>query len=145
MNNYNVGDKVYIKELGLWGKVERLTGGIIVMAENSKRYAVTHQEIEPFIEPKFKVGDKFRVCPKKDWVTEIVKCSLNKQKGEYSYLCFDEDGYERGICETELSQYHKLEKEKPQVYRMTVPQLEAMFVKTMRGMGNKNVKLKIVN
>lgn len=145
MNNYKVGQKVYIKALGLWAIIERVIGGVIVMAENKNRYAVTLNEIEPFIEPLFKVGDKFIVHDGKGWTTEIVKASLNKKKGEYSYLAFDEDGYARGIDESELRHMRKVSKEKVEIVKMTVPQLEAMFVKTMRGMGNKNVKLKIVS
>lgn len=108
---FKVGQKVYIAKIGKWGQIRTIKGDRVTLITEDNRLGVgTLDEIEKFIEPKFKVHDKFRVSPERNWVTEIVKTSLNKKNGEYSYLCFDEDGYVRGATETELSAMQKLSK-----------------------------------
>jgi hypothetical protein len=98
MSDLKVGDKVYVKTLGLKAILKEIKGNkVVVFTENNRMGFGTMDELEEFIEPKYKVGDiviAFPATSNKD-EAQIVKCALNKKKKTYFYMafCMDQTGY----------------------------------------------------
>lgn len=108
-------------------------------------------EIEKFIEPKFKIGDRFEAScvegfGKETHVFEIVKVSLNKKKKEYSYLLFSlKNGDAMTALDSELITAKKVVKEKvikQKVVNFTSKEVEVKMNDILKSMG-KDIIIKI--
>jgi UDP-N-acetyl-D-mannosaminuronic acid transferase (WecB/TagA/CpsF family) len=98
MSDLKVGDKVYIRSMGLKAVLKKIVGNkVTVFTENNRMGFGTMDELEKFIEPKFEVGEKIIAFPgvdKDGSVAEIVKAILNKKRKTYYYVAFcTDDGY----------------------------------------------------
>lgn len=135
---YKVGQKIYAKKVGLWGVVLGFSGvkfydkfefndaenGLLARMENGDTAWLFLGDVEEFIEPKYKIGQKvycypssYKDDPNMRDTAEIVKMSLNKQKKEYSYLAFQDDGgYPMAFMEGSIVLVPK----KPNVCEMTL-------------------------
>lgn len=126
MSKFKVGEKVYVKEVGRWAKVIKYSELLyFIKDEHGKKGYIEESYLERFIEPKYKVGDKvyaFPVLTYSEDKAEIVKCSLNKKRGEYSYLTFKTDtGFPIAMNESDVILYGT--RPKPEVKEMTMEQV----------------------
>jgi len=102
---FKKGDKIYVEQYKDWGIIEDLSISLygVRMADGIYKAVGIEDRIEKYIEPKYKVGDKFMLLTGGSYIkSEIVKLSLNKKKKQYSYLMFDTDGYARAVNEEVL-------------------------------------------
>lgn len=145
MNKFKVGQKVYVKRFGMWGRIVKFVfdNRVLVKFENGQKITGPIEDCEKFIEPKYKVGQFIRCYPNSfkedksaDDVCEIVKTSLNKKAGEYSYLAFNENGSSFAFNESSVI-LAECTCDEP-VVEMTIKQLEDLFESTTGG------KLKII-
>ena len=122
MTNFKFGDRVYLKKYGLVGVLYSIKGDDVkILTENRKIVVVRIGELEKFIEPKYKIGTKIYCYPysymdeNMDDTCEIVKSSLNKKMGEYSYLAFSETGQAFAFNESQVIKKKKICPRKPVV------------------------------
>ena len=108
MSKFKVGDKIYANKLGMWGVVDFVChAGITADMENKKNETFNYDEVENFIEQKYKIGTVVEMFPSlgkaHHCAGEIVKASLNKKLKQYSYLIFaKDDGYIIAQNESEI-------------------------------------------
>ena len=145
MSKFKKGEKIYSNKLGMWGVIDfSCFAGITANMENGENETFSHEEVEKFIEPKFKVGDKFEGRSLKDMSTvtiEIVKISLNKKLKEYSYLAFDvETGESYCLEDSDLLGFKKVEKTK--VVNFTIKEVEVKMNEILKNMG-RDIIIKI--
>lgn len=103
----SVGKKIYVRPFNAGATVIQvfpLENRVRVKLDDGPIVLGPIDDCEEFIEPKYTVGDKF-ICSAGDYVTEVVKLSLNKKRKEFTYLCFDNDGFARAEHESRLNSY----------------------------------------
>lgn len=145
MNKFKVGQKVYVTQVGKWGVIETIKKDRYYIVDEDGVYGwVLEAEVEKFIEPKYKIRDVFYKYPAshKDRGMgdrcEVVKISLNKKAGEYSYLCFDKNGGSVAFNESSVVPVEK----KSKVITVSIKEIESKMNEIFRSMG-KDYKIKI--
>ena len=134
MSKFKVGEKVIVtkpdkffnkNDVGIVLKYCRNSTPELEVIEGKypgRSLLIEENQVEKFLEPKFKVGDVI-YCWKSintEDKGEIVKVALNKKRGTFSYLAFSyESGFPIALMENEV----KLVEQKSKVEEMTVAQI----------------------
>lgn len=132
MAKFKKGDRVYDREAGLPCVILGVMGdevydgycfcdaskGALIQFDNGHVTWNYIKYLDLFIEPKFKVGYKFKT--RLGDVFEVVKVALNKKKNTTTYLCFNIKNGNSGCIEEE--NLVKLEKNE-KVEEMTLDQI----------------------